>query len=77
MKAKSAVLEYCVAKTNGGTVAQWGFRFKAPDGQTLMESVAPFDSLAKAEEGFISVIKLIATNQYIIDCPEFPELAQV
>jgi len=72
MERKNAVLEYCVAETNGATAPEWKFRFKGADGQTLMESATAFNSLAKAEAGFVAMIKLIATNQYAVECPGLP-----
>jgi len=72
MDRKTAVLEYRVTETDGATTPKWGFRFKGMDGQTLMESAKAFDSPAKAEEEFIAMIKLIASNQYTIDSPELP-----
>ena len=48
----------------------WGFRLKAPDGQTLIESAKAFDSQAEAEEGFVLMIKLIAANRYIVRSSE-------
>ena len=72
MDRRNAVLEYHITETNEATAPKWGFRFKGMDGQTLMESPRAFDSPAKAEEGFIAMIKLIASNQYTIDSPELP-----
>jgi len=72
MDLKNAVLEYRVAETKGTTAPKWGFRFKGADGQTLMESAKVFESPAKAEAGFVAMIKLIASNQYTIDSSGFP-----
>ncbi len=72
MDRKNAVLEYCVAETNGATAPEWRFRFKGADGQTLMESATVFNSPAKAQDGFVAMIKLIATNQYAVECPGLP-----
>ena len=66
MDRRNAVLEYRIAETKEASPPQWGFRFKGADGQILMESARAFDSPAKAEEGFVAMIKLIATNQYTI-----------
>lgn len=69
MKHKSAVLEYKLAKQTRTKSRKWAFRFKTPDGKTLVESAALFDSYAKAQQGFLSMIKFIATNQYSIKAP--------
>ena len=68
MKNKSAILEYCVARRDGRR--KWGFCFKTPDGQTLIESLQQYDSQAKAEKGFIKMVKSIATNDYSISIAE-------
>ena len=75
MDRRNAVLEYHITETNEATAPKWGFRFKGADGQTLMESAKAFDSAAKAEEGFVAMIKLIATNQYTIAGPKYPGVA--
>ena len=72
MDRKNAVLEYRIADPNGATAPKWGFRFKGADGQTLMESATVFNSPAKAQDRFVAMIKLIATNQYTIECPGLP-----
>jgi len=69
MKRKGAVLEYKVAKQARTKARKWGFTFKT-HGKTLVESAAVFDSYAKAQQGFLSMIKLIATNQYSITVPD-------
>jgi len=69
MKNKSAVLEYCLTRQNGRK-AKWAFRFKNADGDTLIESAKEFDSKLKAEEGFVSLIKSVATNQYKVEFPQ-------
>src|SRR5262245_26117716 len=69
MDLTSAVLEYWLAEHGGSPTAKWQFRLKTPDGQTLMQSAKAFDSLALAEQAFVAMIKLIATNQYRIDAP--------
>jgi uncharacterized protein YegP (UPF0339 family) len=72
MKQKHAILEYRRARRTRGKKAKpakWGFRFKAPDGKTLIESVASFASQRQAEQGFLSMIKSIAANQYTIRTP--------
>ena len=70
MKNKRVILEYREAKpVRGGRKSKWGFRFKTPDGQTLLESGTGFTSLAKAEQGFVSLIKSIATNAYKVAYP--------
>jgi len=66
---KHAILEYRVGRRSRGKKAKWGFRFKAPDGTTLIESVAAFASQRQAEQGFVSIIKSIAANQYTIQTP--------
>ncbi len=71
MDGNKAVLEYCAEKTNAG-LQSWGFRLKTSAGQTLIESAKTFDSQAEAEEGFVSMIKLIATNRYIVRSPALP-----
>ena len=68
MKNKSAILEYCVARRGGRR--KWGFCFKTPDGQTLIESLQQYDSQAKAEKGFCKLVKSIATNDYAISITE-------
>ena len=70
MDNNRAVLEYSVVETAEGPES-WRFRLKSPDGQSLIESARTFASQAKAEEGFIAMIRLIAANQYTIRCPEF------
>ena len=69
MKNKNPVLEYKVASRSKSKARKWGFRFKTPDGKTLVESAALFDSYAKAQQGFLAMIKSIATNQYSIKAP--------
>ena len=73
MKSKNAVLEYKVANRSKNRskskARKWGFRFKTPDGKTLVESAALFDSYAKAQQGFLGMIKSIATNQYSVKAP--------
>ena len=68
MKNKTAVLEYCVARKRGQK-ARWAFRFRTPEGDTLMQSAKVFASKAQAEKGFIRLIKSVATNQYKIEYP--------
>jgi uncharacterized protein YegP (UPF0339 family) len=69
LKKQLGMLEYCESKGPGGKRGKWSFRFKTPDGNTLMESRKKFDSLAKAEKGFFEAVKKIATNQYTINYP--------
>ena len=69
MKRKGAVLEYKVVKHTRTKSRKWGFRFKTPNGKTLVESAAIFESYAKAQQAFLSMIKFIATNQYSIKSP--------
>jgi uncharacterized protein YegP (UPF0339 family) len=73
MKSKNAVLEYKVANRSKNRskseARKWGFRFKTPDGKILVESAALFDSYAKAQQGFLGMIKSIATNQYSVKAP--------
>jgi hypothetical protein len=71
MDGNKAVLEYCAAADAGSE--SWGFRLKTSDGQTLIESTRAFDSQAEAEVGFVSMIKLIATNQYAVRASALPE----
>ena len=68
MNSHRAVLEYCITDPDGGKEGRWGFRFKGPGGQVLIESAKGFDSQAEAEAGFVSTLKLIATNQYVVHC---------
>ena len=68
MKNRTPVLEYCVAK-KGGKKAKWAFRFRTPEGETLIESAKVFDSRVKAEAGFFSLIKSVASNQYRVEYP--------
>jgi hypothetical protein len=72
MDGNKAILEYCASEVDGGSEA-WGFRLKTSDGQTLIESAKAFDSRSKAEEGFVSMIKLIATNQYTVRASALPD----
>jgi len=69
MDRKSPVLEYRVTHPEGAGNPQWGFRFSDPDGRTLVESARVFESLAQAEEAFVGMIRVIATNRYRIDTP--------
>jgi hypothetical protein len=66
-KTRRVILEYREAKA--GHKSKWGFLFKTPEGDTLIESGKHFSSLAEAEQGFVSLIKSIATNQYEITYP--------
>jgi uncharacterized protein YegP (UPF0339 family) len=68
MDNKTAVLEYCRTRRSGRN--KWTFRFKTPDGKTVMESAEPFASKAKAEIGFLNMVKSIATNDYSIGISE-------
>ena len=72
MEGNQAVLEYCATETHGES-PEWGFRLKTSDGRTLIESTTAFDSQAEAEIGFVSMVKLIATNQYTVRCSGFPD----
>jgi len=69
MKNKNAVFEYKIANRGKTKGRKWQFRFKSQDGKTLVESAAVFDSYAKAQQGFLAMIKSIATNQYSIKAP--------
>lgn len=71
MHSDKAVLEYSAEEAGGGSAA-WGFKLKSSDGQTLIESARTFDSQAEAEQGFVSMLKLIASNQYIVRSPALP-----
>lgn len=66
MKPERAMLEYRAGKTAGCKRATWGFRFKTADGETLMESKRPFASRQQAEQGFVAMLKSIATNNYSV-----------
>jgi uncharacterized protein YegP (UPF0339 family) len=66
MKFKRAMLEYRSGKTVGRRRATWGFRFKTADGVTLMKSTLPYASRRQAEQGFVAMLKSIATNDYSI-----------
>ena len=66
MKPKKAMLEYRASKTAGRKRATWGFRFKTANGETLMESKRPFASRRLAEQGFVAMLKSIATNNYLV-----------
>jgi hypothetical protein len=68
-KTRRVILEYREAKANGHKRSKWGFLFKTQDGHTLMESGKDFSSLAEAEQGFVSLMKSIATNQYQVNYP--------
>ena len=70
MKPKTAMLEYRSGKTAGRKRATWGFRFKSADGETLMESKRPFASRRQAEQGFVAMLKSIATNNYSVHSGE-------
>jgi len=69
MKNNTPVLEYCVARKKGKK-AKWAFRFRTPEGQTLIQSAQVFASRCEAEAGFFSLIKSVASNQYRIEYPE-------
>jgi hypothetical protein len=73
MNDHRAILEYCITDADGGREAQWGFKFKGPGGQVLIESAKAFNSQAEAEEGFVSALKLIATNQYVVHSASLPK----
>ena len=73
MDSDKAVLEYSAAAAGAGSAA-WGFKLKFSDGQTLIESARTFDSQAEAELGFVSMIKLIATNHYTIRSSVLPDM---
>ena len=70
MKKKHVILEYCEAKSAGRRGGKWGFRFKTAEGDTLIESEQHFGSLEQAEQGFVALMKSIATNEYTVDYPE-------
>lgn len=70
MDNDKAVLEYSAGDSNGG----WGFKLKSSDGQTLIESARTFDSQPEAEQGLVSMIKLIATNHYTIRSSILPDM---
>lgn len=72
MQTNNAVLEYCLEGTSPVENGKWIFRLKAPDGETLMESSRSFESQSKAEEGFVSMVKMIARNHYTISFGQFP-----
>ena len=69
MKNKTPVLEYCVAKKNGKR-ARWAFKFRTPEGDTLIQSAKTFRSKTQAEKSFVSLIKSVATNQYRVAYPQ-------
>jgi hypothetical protein len=70
MKNKRVILEYRQTKVvRGHKKPKWGFCFKTTDGHTLLESGTDFTSLAKAEQGFVSLVKSIATNEYQVAYP--------
>src|SRR5438046_5785955 len=73
MKTNNPVLEYCAAKSTGRKRAKWSFRFRTPDGDLLLQSAKTFNSKAEAEQGFISLIKSVASNQYNIEFLEDPK----
>ena len=68
MNNKEAVLEYHVNKetTDEG---QWGFRFKDSNGEILIDS-SGYPTLAQAEQGFLALVKSIATNRYSVSTPD-------
>ena len=66
MNSKLPVLEYSAVGTAPGKKARWAFRFKTPEGEVLMESALSFASKAEAERGFISLIKSVARNAYLV-----------
>ena len=69
-KNKRVILEYRQAKAvRGQKKSKWGYCFKTTDGQTLLESGTGFASLAKAEQGFVSLVKSIAANEYQVAYP--------
>src|SRR5881396_2309490 len=73
MKTKHPVLEYCAAKSTGRKRAKWSFRFRTPEGDLLLQSAKTFNSKAQAEQGFISLIKSVASNQYNVEFLEGPK----
>src|SRR5713101_3180349 len=68
MNNKRPALEYWVRATQSGKPS-WGFRFTTPEGNLLMESPKMFTSQAEAERGFVSMMKSVASNQYIVEWP--------
>jgi hypothetical protein len=69
MKSQISILEYCAVAPAKGGRTKWNFKFRSADGQVLVASRALFDSVRKAERGFISFVKAIAGNQYRINSP--------
>src|ERR1043166_1894281 len=69
MNSKRPVLEYSVVRETHSDKPSWGFRFTTPEGNLLMESPKMFTSRAEAERGFVSIMKSVATNQYIVGSP--------
>jgi len=69
MKNKTPVLEYCMA-SKSGRKPRWVFRFRSPQGDTLIESRKAFASKTQAEKGFVSLMKSVATNQYTVEYPQ-------
>src|SRR5437588_12063998 len=66
MNTKLPVLEYSTVAAVLGKRAQWAFRFRTPEGEILMESAPTFRSKAAAERGFVSLIKAVARNAYLV-----------
>ena len=60
-----AKLEYSVTPEQNS----WGFQFKDGSGQILIDS-SGYPSLEQAQQGFISLVKSIATNQYSVAFPD-------
>jgi len=65
MKTKEAVLEYAVTPDE----SSWRFQFKDRNGQILINS-SGYPSLDQAQQGFISLVKSIASNQYAVSFPD-------
>ena len=68
MNTKEAVLEYSVANANDSTKGSWGFKFKTRSGEVLINS-AGYASLDQAQQGFVSLVKSIARNDYSVQMP--------
>ena len=63
------MLEYCVGHPPGGQNGKWRFRFKTKEGEVVMDSGERYSSLDQAEEGFVALVKSIATNEYRVRLP--------
>ena len=72
MQTNNAILEYCFEENNPAGNGSWSFKLTSPEGETLMESSQAFETQSEAEKGFVSMVKLIASNHYTVSFGHFP-----